>query len=301
MNHFNTSTHNELCLNKASRVECYLTKTKRAKTSGLVHFYALSLCFNVIIRVTAVCLSVFVKHFKLRQVRSLVRGCEICLCSTSVVSLAFRCKDRCVPSHTHRIIPYSPRKLLAREQQRLFCISACGNVMWFFGGLASSLTVVLRNPVETKSELTGSCGRDALQSPSPFGPDARRHTLAQAATQAGVRTVQRWEDDVTAPCRRTCSMDLDPFQAQTHRCIGTGIHNIYVHNPPLPPNKGAHTGKTLNIRLGVRRQQFFLLVCGAVSQWLAWIQAHSDRIWGLRLNMLPKRRTYPSPQQSQLL
>lgn len=77
MNHFNTSTHNELYLNKALRVECYLTKTKRAKTSGLIHFYALSLCFNVIICVTAVCLSVFVKHFKLRQVRSLVRGCEI--------------------------------------------------------------------------------------------------------------------------------------------------------------------------------------------------------------------------------
>lgn len=40
-----------------------------------------------------------------------------------------------------------------------------------------SVTVVLRNPMETRSELTGSYGWDAFQSPSPFGPGTHSHEL----------------------------------------------------------------------------------------------------------------------------
>lgn len=124
-----------------------------------------------------------------------------------------------------------------RESSRVFCISACGEVGLVFRGLTSSLsvTVVLRNPMETKSALTGSCDRDALQNTFPLWT---WHTQATHSHEPG------WEEDITARCRRTRSTDLDPFQAHKRQ-----TQHIYPQSSPA--SRG-------------------FLVCRAVSQWLAW-------------------------------
>lgn len=135
-----------------------------------------------------------------------------------------------------------------------------------------------------------------FQAPPPFAPDTHTHSLETShscVTQAGVKTVQRWEDDVMAPRRGTCSPDLDPIQVHTHR--GTHTQHTYVHNPPRA-HKDTEYFLTRNNTCCPEETAELLcrLLRGSVSQWLAWIRAHSDRIWELRLNMLPKRkRTLP--------
>lgn len=256
----------------------------------------LLVCF---IRITAPCLSVFVTEFQLRHVRSPVRGCGICLCSHSVVSLAFSYKGRCVPPRTHRIILYSAHKLLPREQQRLFCISARGDVGCFFGGLTSSLSPssfkILWKQDQSSQEVAAEMH---FRAPPPLD-------LAHAGTHLHELLLKLvWEQCKGG--RMTSKHPAEehgpgPFSsAHTHRCLWTHIIIMYVHNPPLPPNTHAHAEK--RCKTGCP-EEIFLLLCGAVSQWLVWIQEHSDRIWiwGLRLNVLPKRRRYPSLQWSQLL
>lgn len=165
---------------------------------------------------------------------------------------------------------------------------------WFLRGLTPvlSVTVALWNPTETQSGLTGSRGLDALPSPSPFVADTQTHSLETShscVTQAGVKTVQRWEDDVMAPRRGTCDPVLDPVQVHTQR--GTHTQHIYVHNPPYA-HKDTEYFLTANNTCCPEETAELLwrLLRGSVSQWLAWIRAHSDRIWGLRLNMLAKRK-----------
>lgn len=133
-----------------------------------------------------------------------------------------------------------------------------------------------------------------FKAPPPLDLTRSHETFRSCVTQAGVKTVQRWEDDVTAPCRGTCSPDLDPVQAHTDE--HTNTHTTYICAQSFLCTLNI---SSLEITLAVLRRQrscYVFFYEGAVSQWLAWIQAHFDRIWGLRSNMLHKRRTYPSPQ-----
>lgn len=144
------------------------------------------------------------------------------------------------------------------EQQRVFCISVCGVVRWFLRGLTPvlSVTVALWNPTETQSGLTGSRGLDALPSPSPFVPETQTHSLEMShscVTQAGVKTVQRWEDDVMAPRRGTCDPGLDPVQVHTQRGIHTQ-HTVYMCTILLMHTKTLNIS-SLEITLAVLRKQ----------------------------------------------
>lgn len=106
---------------------------------------------------------------------------------------------------------------------------------------------------------------------SPHTPETRRHTLARAAPQASVKTVQRWEDGVTAACRTTCSIHLDPFLG-AHAAMHMNMHTQHtrVQLSSACQHTRAHR-KSANLRLAVlRRRQSFSFLC----ERLAWIQAH---------------------------
>lgn len=237
-------------------------------------------------------------YFSSCKVRCIVRNYEICCCTSSAASAAFRLRGQVCPiTHTGNQAPsFISVYKTAWEQQTVLQLR-----MRWCQVVPRGLNICHRHPKKSYWNIIRTHRKRRHWCTSKPLPLWTWHTPTHAHMR---RSGVVWLKLVWKQCRGGRMTSRHPAEEHvpqtwtpfkhTDEHTNTRSTYIYICAQSFPCTLNI---SSLEITLAVLRRQQSCYVCfyeGAVSQWLAWIQAHFDRIWGLRLNMLNKRRTYPT-------